>query len=547
MCAINDLHLACLRGDTHKLPGLLLGHDVNEKDPVNGYTAAHFACVEKNRDVMEILIEFHADLSLLGHDGRSCLHMASGNGGRANLVKLLLEHGARDVVNHANIEGDRPLHLASYYGKEDIVRLLLAAGADLDVLDGEGWSSLHRAAYQGRSDTVRLLLERGAIVETRSEDGYTPLFSSSYFGHLAVVRMLIHAGANPNNPFYETWSPLYAASQQGHCEVVKELLVAGKANVNKPHVYAQTALQAASEGGNLGTVLELLSAGADVYKCDADGNSALCYALKGGNAGVVSTLLKAGADVNQAGEDGETPLMRAKDLSCVRLLLDAGANPNATDADGYNSLHYAGMLGHPASVICFLFKAGCDARALTVADETPAYIARTCGNQDAAVLLEGLAEKAAIEALKYRVVSSAGIAATESSIDSVGSDASLEASGGAEPFANIEIENTVKVVDSTEIDALGDLIDSLDIMASADVTHETGISASANIESENPAKVGRKVGPCLHCGANTHRRCARCRTTYFCSLDCQLAVYAEHKGACLAIYEKKMESKACRC
>lgn len=160
LCAVPPLHRAAFYASTNKLRKLLkAGADVNARDPMNGYTAIHFACLEGNLSCASILIEFHADLSMLGHDGRGCLHVVTGKGG-PNLVKLLLKHGAKKLLT-TNLLGEAPLHTACGHGKADLARLFLNAGAAPETLDKEEFSPFHRAAHQGKAAFGTLWCCRG--------------------------------------------------------------------------------------------------------------------------------------------------------------------------------------------------------------------------------------------------------------------------------------------------------------------------------------------------------------------------------------------------
>ena len=63
-----------------------------------------------------------------------------------------------------------PLHLAAQGGKEQVVRLLLEKGADIEARDRTQQTPLHYAAYSGSEKLVRLLLEKGADIEARSKN-----------------------------------------------------------------------------------------------------------------------------------------------------------------------------------------------------------------------------------------------------------------------------------------------------------------------------------------------------------------------------------------
>jgi Ca2+-binding EF-hand superfamily protein len=62
---------------------------------------------------------------------------------------------------------------------------------------GEGWTALHYACYQGHENLVSLLLEAGASVNATNNHGFTPLFYAAQQEHLEIVEMLLDRGADP--------------------------------------------------------------------------------------------------------------------------------------------------------------------------------------------------------------------------------------------------------------------------------------------------------------------------------------------------------------
>lgn len=96
------------------------------------------------------------------------------------IVKVLLAAGAN--VNAATCEGDRPLHLAADRGDAAAVAELLRAGADVNAATFEGERPLHVAAATGDAATVAELLRAGADVSATDNMQYTSAALSCFSG-----------------------------------------------------------------------------------------------------------------------------------------------------------------------------------------------------------------------------------------------------------------------------------------------------------------------------------------------------------------------------
>ena len=111
------------------------------------------------------------------------------------------------------------------------VRLLLDAGMSPDSrCASDRYPILSYAALNGKEDIVRLLVERGADVNAegpRSKMGGTPIFFAVGGGNLNILRFLISKGADVNRPTVGNATPLMAAAMSGNAAAVKILLAAG--------------------------------------------------------------------------------------------------------------------------------------------------------------------------------------------------------------------------------------------------------------------------------------------------------------------------------
>jgi ankyrin repeat protein len=129
------------------------------------------------------------------------------------------------------IERTTQLTRAARAGDEERLRELVAAGAKLDLVDGDGWSALHWASIRGHARIAKLLLDgkykgKGADINLQTSGGYTALILASSRGHEAVVRLLLERGADVTLRGYGD-TALYHARYQNHAAVVALLEARG--------------------------------------------------------------------------------------------------------------------------------------------------------------------------------------------------------------------------------------------------------------------------------------------------------------------------------
>ncbi len=135
---------------------------------------------------------------------------------------------AVDVPANAPVIRDaRPLLTAAWYGRLEMVKLLLDAGADINATTGRGeGNALMTAARRGNLQLVEYLLSRGANINAAVPGAGNALLQASHGGHEDVVRYLIARGANVHR-INKDESPLASAVYAGHPNIVKLLIAAG--------------------------------------------------------------------------------------------------------------------------------------------------------------------------------------------------------------------------------------------------------------------------------------------------------------------------------
>ena len=156
---------------------LLLQQGVNENAlcDVEGDTALYRACVSQQMQVVEILLEAGADVNLTSK--RCYPLMTACKAGNFELISLLLTAGADAECTNSNNETCLHVIINAYTSttgshksadsasKLDIVntiRSLLEVGVDVNACCSQGETALYRASEAGHEDVVRLLLEAGA-------------------------------------------------------------------------------------------------------------------------------------------------------------------------------------------------------------------------------------------------------------------------------------------------------------------------------------------------------------------------------------------------
>lgn len=313
----------------------------------------------------ELLLNAGARADVCGHCGQTGLMYACA-GGHAEMVRWLLsrgvdpderddfgqtalivaaEHGAADCVDALLAAGanwraetrtqDSAITSAATV---DVVRRLLAAGADINAISGSGYPLLKSAAEAGDIEFVKALLELGADADVTST-GDTPLHSAVMWDHLDVAEVLLDAGANPDAQDVDGWTPLmYARSFAG----VELLLGAGA----DPCIADQVGAEAIEKHSDPDIVDLLLASGATVQPRDPTCGTPLHKACRDGNVSLVRQLLDRGAHVEAMTGWRLTPMMTAAEWNhaeVVRILLDAGARVETEDSEGRTALHYAAV------------------------------------------------------------------------------------------------------------------------------------------------------------------------------------------------------------
>jgi hypothetical protein len=169
------------------------------------------------------LLALKVDVDACGEWKSTPLHVASVYG-QEEVIKVLLKEGAN--IEARNDWGMRPLFLAAEQGADSIVSLLLQHGACTEKT-ASGRSPLHTAAENGYEEVSRILIEGGARIEAEDNRKCTPLHVAAIAGQRAMVELLLKKGANIEARDHIKWTPLHRAIAEDHGNVVRFLLRQG--------------------------------------------------------------------------------------------------------------------------------------------------------------------------------------------------------------------------------------------------------------------------------------------------------------------------------
>ncbi|MGL6109062.1 MAG: ankyrin repeat domain-containing protein [Rubrivivax sp.] len=174
------------------------GTPVDARD-ARGRTAL-LAATQANRvDAARLLIERGADVNAKD-DIQDSPFLYAGAQGRLEILRLTLAAGAD--LKSTNRYGGTALIPAAHHGHVETVRELLKTKIAIDHVNRLGWTALLEAIILGDGGTahteiVRLLVAHGAKLQLADAQGVTPLAHAEHRGQSGIVEILRRAGARP--------------------------------------------------------------------------------------------------------------------------------------------------------------------------------------------------------------------------------------------------------------------------------------------------------------------------------------------------------------
>jgi ankyrin repeat protein len=230
-----------MRGKDGTSPLLRTTHDVekmrlllNRGAPVEGFALVAAASVPGSRGALEVLLA-HGGNGRAGEPAYTALMAAAGNGD-LDAVNCLLDHGAN--VKAKTPTGFTALVAAALSGNAKVVALLLERGADPNAIAelerGVLQTPAGVAASMGHADCLRLLMAAGAEVNVQGGPyHHNALLGAATTPSMETVRLLL-AKANVNATDWSSHTALDWAARRGETEIVKMLRGAGAEHSKPP-------------------------------------------------------------------------------------------------------------------------------------------------------------------------------------------------------------------------------------------------------------------------------------------------------------------------
>jgi len=408
-------------GDLPRL-GSLLDDKANVNVRGDNYrTPQMAAAIHGHLDCLKLLKNYAADEFAIDGQGRTVMHVAV-MANRLEAVNWLLgayppsppqipkawrlfraAHAVKEMTSHkvlrevSDAEGSKPLHMAVKLNLQEMVQLLLAAGAQIDCRNNWSHTPLHEAAILDRRGIAQTLITSGAKVEPVDTGSMSPLHLAAKHNHTGFIALLLENSADRYAYDGNGDLPVHVAARQGNIPAI-EALITDRADLGRTTKLGETLIHIACLTNGLtladylvqnavdmnpwarrqqtqfGLADSVLSSSPNIKRATDLPQTPLHYSCTAGLYEMSALLLDNGAWVNATPDDGMTPLMMAvesENTNLVCLLLARGAKVNATmPGSCLTAMHISARRGD-LETTQVLFRDGANMLARTSDSRTP--------------------------------------------------------------------------------------------------------------------------------------------------------------------------------
>ena len=204
-----------VNGDVTSLMDLLIEDPSLATQPTTHQVSPiMLSCYYKKPQITEVLVNCVEDISLFE---------AAAAGKFDRVAQLIIAKPTQ--IDDFTEDGFNALGLACYFGQYDVARHLVVNGADVNLPSKNGFNvyPIHSAAAGNYTDILKLLIEAGAEVNVKQQAGSTPLHAAAQYGNLDMLIILLESGAEVNVRMEGGKLPADLAREKGYNEIAEIL------------------------------------------------------------------------------------------------------------------------------------------------------------------------------------------------------------------------------------------------------------------------------------------------------------------------------------
>uniref|UniRef100_A0A8C2JV69 Euchromatic histone-lysine N-methyltransferase 1a n=1 Tax=Cyprinus carpio TaxID=7962 RepID=A0A8C2JV69_CYPCA len=249
-----QLYFSAKRGELQRILHMLVeGVDPNLRmDSEKRKTSLHCAAEEGHKEICHVLVQAGANLDMCDAEQRTPLMYACENN-HLETVKYLLKAGAS--TGHKDMRGSTCLHLAARGGHTGVLQYLVSMPSiDINCKDDGGWAPLTWATENMNLEQVKMLISAGADVQIRDKEENVCLHWAAFSGCDEIAQLLLDKRSDLHAVNIHGDSPLHIAVRQNQLDCVMLFLSRG-ADVNLKNKDGETPLDCCSINSKMWTIL----------------------------------------------------------------------------------------------------------------------------------------------------------------------------------------------------------------------------------------------------------------------------------------------------
>jgi ankyrin repeat protein len=255
------LHVAAAAGRIDCVDLLLKrGASPNVRDGLHGWSPLHDAVSADSEECVQRLLEAGADVNTADERGETPVFYA-----RSLRVLKRLEAPGADL-SIVSGRGQYPFqYCAAYIRAVEVMKFWAERGVPINHVPEFGWPALiaicarpyspqERPDYERDIEIIELLLAHGADINLQDRNGDTSLSCCCVNQHVPLAKYLLNSGADPNRTNHSGDTALHAAVFRENESLVR-LLLDHEADVNTPNLHHKTPYDVSREGSAIRNLL----------------------------------------------------------------------------------------------------------------------------------------------------------------------------------------------------------------------------------------------------------------------------------------------------